>query len=844
MDERRVPAALGWLADQQSRHPWQVLTMGLLTLLPALWGIFGHGGLGFRPAFAELLPDNKPSVLELRQVAERLPGLGTLTVVAEIDDGQNRAALQRFVDELVPELEALGPNKVGAVDYGDKDARAFFDEHKLLFARLEDLKRAHEQVLARYDYEVGRAAGFLLDEDEPPPPITKEGLERRLRPDEPKSADAHEGATAQPSGYYLSEDGTMIAVLIRTPVSGKAQKLALLSEVEERVASLEPASFDATMRVAYTGNVITGEEEYDAIVADLMHVGGWGLLGVLLSVLLFFMRIRTLLALGVTIGVSLLWTFGLTRLTIGYLNSSTGFLVSIIAGNGINYGIMYMARYIEARRDEQRDVATSIRLAHRDSWVPTLAGSTTAMLAYGSLLLTDFRGFKHFGIISGYGMILCWLATYALLPAMLVATERILPSFRGRAQGPTRMRGYYGVGFARLARFAPRSVVALGALAGLVSLYAAARYLVDDPMEYNLKNVRNERPESSAAALNSRVDAIVGRLGQDGMAIMTERLDQVPLLEAELRKRWDAARADQKPFDRVVTIFSLLPAEQADKIPLIEEMRDRIERARKLGFIDDDTWQSIQPHLPQGVIAPLRIDDLPEQVARPFTERDGTRGRIVYIAPSTGWSVWNARYLMRWADSYRLTRLPTGELIRGSGSAVIYADMIETIAEDTPKAIAFSALGSILVILVAFRFRRLAWGVFIPWLAGIGGLFAYLYFSGTQLNFLNFVAIPITIGIGAEYAHNMMQRYRIEGPRRVYHVTVETGGAVILCSLTTTIGYLALTLSINQGICSFGRAAAVGEIACVLAAVLMLPAALSWWTRRSSDAQAGARRQT
>ena len=45
-------------------------------------------------------------------------------------------------------------------------------------------------------------------------------------------------------------------------------------------------------------------------------------------------------------------------------------------------------------------------------------------------------------------------------------------------------------------------------------------------------------------------------------------------------KRYNAAPADLKPFERVVTIFSLLPQDQLKKIPLIEEMRDRILRAR------------------------------------------------------------------------------------------------------------------------------------------------------------------------------------------------------------------------------------------------------------------------
>jgi predicted RND superfamily exporter protein len=267
-------------------------------------------------------------------------------------------------------------------------------------------------------------------------------------------------------------------------------------------------------------------------------------------------------------------------------------------------------------------------------------------------------------------------------------------------------------------------------------------------------------------------------------------------------------------------------------LPLIAEMRDRIERGRKRGFISDDDWTKIEKHLPRGELRPIEIADLPEQAARNFTERDGTRGRIVFIAPAKGFSIWDAKYLMRWADSFRHVTLPNGEVIHGSGRAVIFADMIHSVGEDAPRAIFASALGTILVILVAFRGSRLALGVFVPWLVGIASLVGFMFIKQIHLNFLNFVAIPITIGIGAEYAHNMMQRYRFEGAGKLRHVVRATGGALMLCSLTTSIGYFALLFSINKGIHSFGLSAAVGELTCIGATVLWLPALLATLEKR------------
>jgi len=834
--EREMPKVLAALAGAQARHPWHFVVVACLTLLPCIWAILQ---IGFKPDFTELLPDNKDSVVEMRRVSKRLAGASTLSIVVQVNDGAHRLALRRFVDALVPRLQELGPEWVGQVDAGIKDAQQFFESHELLYANLDDITKAHDQIVERYDWEVAKANGSLLDdsEEDAPPAINADALERQIKEHQSKQPGAD--SPVFPGGYYESTDGTYSAVLVRTPVSGRAKVNELVRRVKGVVASLNPKSFESTLHVGYAGDVITSQEEYDTIIRDLGEVGAIGVAGVLLSVLLFFLRVRTVLTMGGTLMIGLAWTFALTRYTIGYLNSSTGFLVSIIAGNGINYGIMYMARYVEARRDENLRPDQAIYAAHRDSWVPTLASSATAAVAYGSLIITNFRGFKHFGIIGGYGMLLCWVTTYLFMPAILAASERVWPAYRQRSAGErgTRVRGYYGIVFAKLATSAPRVTTVIGTVIGLFSVTLSVRYFAQDPMEYDMYKIGTDssRAPSEARRLTHKVDKVVGRMGQEGMAVMTDRVNQVPMLVDELNRRWQVAPADKKPFDKVVSIFSLLPKDQSAKIPLIEEMCDRIVRARNHHFITDANWAKIKPHLPQVPVSAIGISDLPEQVARAFTERDGTRGRIVYIAPKSGESVWNAKYLMRWADSFRYVNLPTGETIKGSGRAVIFADMIRAVGEDAPKAVLVSAVGTILIILFAFRGRPLAIGVFLPWLFGLSAMVAFLYWQDIRLNFLNFVAIPITIGIGAEYAHNMMQRFRFEGAQKLKHVIMETGGAVTLCSMTTTIGYIALLMSINRGIRSFGLSAAVGEITCLCAAVLWLPSVLVWLGQRRTE---------
>lgn len=827
MRRRPLEPLLDKLAKLQIARPWLVILLVVLSLIPAA---FAASRLELRTAFSELLPDDKASVVELQRVNKRLEGMSTLTVVIE---GGGVAKLKAMVDAVSPRIRAMGPDSVSAVDDGTREVQKFFEKNKHLYASLDDLKKLHTDVLARYDYEVGQESGMdlgLMEDDDAPPKITPEYLEKRFG----KKVDEAKKKSRGVDGYYIGEDGNLAAILVRTPLSsGDEQAFELRQRIEKILNEEKQKVGDPSMTFGFTGNLITSAEQHRAVKSDLAHVGLWGVGLILGVVLLFFLRFRTLLAMFLTIGVGCVWAFGAARLTVGYLNTATGFLVSIIAGNGINFGIIFMARFLEARRDEKLSTPIAIRVSHRDTHTATLAAAGAAMIAYGSLASTDFHGFKHFGIIGGVGMILCWIATYMFLPAFLVLSERYAPMFTEK--GPAwraRMKGLYGYPFAIAARKFPRAIAIGGALLGVGAIVLTVRYFAQDPMEYDLAHVRNERlSPTSAGRLSLRVDKIVGRLGQDGRAILTDDISQVKPLVAELEKRRDAVPKKDRPFDKVVSVYDLLPDHQAEKLKLLRDIDDRLERAKKHGFISDEDWKKLEEHIPTH-LEKLTIADLPELVARPFTEKDGRRGNIVYIVPTEGRSVYDAHYLLEWADSFRTVKLPDGSVIHGTGDPVIFADMLINIGEDAPKAILLSLVGTLLVILFAFRGKSAGWLALAALLLGVSWLIAYLALRDIKLNFLNFVALPISIGVGADYAINVMKRRQIEGDEVLYSVLVQTGGAVVLCSLTTTLGYVALLLSINRAVQSFGLAAAVGEVTTLVSAVLVLPAVLFWRARR------------
>jgi predicted RND superfamily exporter protein len=823
------------LGEFQNRRPLLVVLLVLLTLVPTG---FLASRLTLRSAFAELLPDNKRSVIEMRHISERLTSSSTLSVVAQ---SENVDLLKRFVDTLAPELRKLDPKLVTSVDDGTRDVQDFFRAHKHLYAELDEIQKMHDDVVDRYDYEVQKKSGMNLgldddDKSDVPPPLDADTLEDKFK----KKIDDAQKKQPGTDGYYIgkSKGKTWAIILVRTPLgSMDPRAFELRGQIEGLIEKINPQGWDPAFTVGFTGNLITAAEGHRAITNDLTQVGAWGVGMILLVVFLFFLRVRVLFCMGLTIMVGCTWAFAGAYLTIGYLNTASGFLVSIIAGNGINFGIIYMARYIEARRGGQQ-IHDAVLTAHRETRTATLAAAAAAMVAYGSLAVTNFRGFKHFGVIGGIGMLLCWLVTYLLLPAALVLTERVSPLFHTKPTWRSRARGFYGYPFVWLARHAPRAIAVFGLVSGALTIVVAARYFINDPMEYNLRTVfktsgKAGQNETSASQLSGRVDDIVGRAGQDGRAIVVDRVDQVEPLVSALSKRRDEAPPKLKPFEKVVTIFDLLPKDQPKKIELLAEIRDRVERGHKRGFVTDKDYAKINDYIP-AVITPIGLDDLPEGIARPFIDQEGKRGRIVYIVPTAGESVYNAHYLQRWADAFRETHLPNGDVIYGSGDPVIFADVLQSIRDDAPKAIFLSFVGTLTVIFLAFRGRRSGLLALSVLVIGLSWLVAFLSWRGIKLNFLNFVALPISVGVGADYALNIMKRRELTSDADLAKGLVETGGAVVLCSLTTTLGYVALMFSMNGATQSFGLAAAAGEITTVLAAVLFLPAILFWLMKKKA----------
>jgi predicted RND superfamily exporter protein len=791
-------------------------------------GLWGASRLDLKTDFAALLPPGQASVVELNRVLAETRGVSQVFVVLE---GRDVPAMRRFADALVPRLLAVGRPWVESAEDGVQAARAFLLPRAGLFASDAQLDELLGDIKEHERWAFQRGIG--ADLSDPPAPLDA----ARVR--EVVGGGDLDQLQRFPDGYYQGPGRAgeqALVVIARAAVAsgdlgGARQALARVQATVAETARLHPADA-AAARVGYAGDLVTGLREYTLVRDDVVHVGLLGVALVLGVLLLFFRNPGVLLALGTTIAAGCALTFGVADVAIGHLNVATAFLFSIIAGNGINFGIIWMARYLEERRRGSSQ-ATALHQAYANTWAATLTAAGAAAAAYAALGVSGFRGFRDFAVIGASGMLLCWAASYTLLPALTVAGERardrLWPASRSLTPEAAPLAWLFDVPFTRLVAGAPRLTAVAGMLLAALALGGAARYLARDPVEYDMRALQSD-PRSTAELyrVSALAASIVGANAEGAMVVVTDDPRDTPAAAAALRKVRDSAPAGAKPFEAVHTLHDFVPPDQPERLPRVLEIARRLGRAHDRGAFDDDEWRRIAPFLPPPDLRPFGLDDLPAELQRAFTTRDGVRGRLLYIEPTRGRSDSDLRYLIDWADAFRETRLPDGRVVRGSGRAVIFADLLRATLVDMPRAVMLSLLVTGMAVMLLFGRARPAAVVLGTLAVGVVGLVGALAGAHVRLNFINLIALPITFGIGVDYAVNLLGRYRTAPEAGILAAMRGAGGPVVLCSLTTSLGYLALLRSHNQAVRSLGAVAVLGEASCLLAAMLVLPAVLRW----------------
>lgn len=823
MTESLATRFVARIAETAARFPKLVVAAAVaLTLC-----LVGYArGLELRSDLAELLPSDSPAFRAFEHQAARAGGGASLLIVVS---SPNERANKRFADDLGAALADLArqrPDLAAYVESNTRDVRSFYESVKWLYLDVSELER----IDADLDRQVALRSGLVSDlfEDDSAAVTTPSTAPATEKKDALGLGDAlskwderAKKKEAFPDGYFSAKDGTLVGIRVATnaTLAGAAGD-ALLREVERITKALTPARYDARMQVGFTGDVASAAGEKRALLSEALWATVAAVVVILAAIVLYFRSLEALIVVGAPVAFGVAAAYAFARFAFGYVNSAGAFLGAIIVGNGINYPIVLLSRYEDFRArgmSSERARVESVKNALRAE----LAGACVASIAYGSLVLTRFRGFAQFGAIGFIGMLLVWASIVPLVPALLALLDRG-PRRRSPRPRATLLEWH--------ARFVTRRPYVFLVIAVGLVIAAGMRIprWIGDPWEYDFGRLGSRSSEVSGAGdwSNKANEVFGGKANIAGALMIADAPEQVPLVAAQILAN-DARDPKGRMIDEITTIDSALPGtrtEQDAKLAVLSRIRERLT-PRVLFELGDEERATVLRARPPETLHILGTNDLPEFVRRRFTERSGTVGTVFYVKPKEDVVFADGRNHLRLSATTDNVRLPDGTVVMTASRSTIFAEMLSSLRRDGPLLSLFSLGGVVIVILLLSRQKRVAVSVLASLAFSVVLLLGGAAVLGERINYVNFIALPITFGIGCEYPFNLADRTRLlDG--NVGQAIVRSAGAVLLCSFTTTVGYAALLLSDFQALASFGKLAVLGELACIFAAVALVPALL------------------
>ena len=794
-----------------SRHAGKILIGAAIIFGLALWLA---SRLELKTAFSELLPSDDPGVVALEKTQSRIGDMSLLLIGIHSPD---REANVRYADMLTQKLRQLPKSTLTLATYNVYDLKTFFGQNKWLYASESDLG----EIRDRLGREIAKRKNPLLVDLEDDDQESVDSLRQRM------TTQDHLGGRF-PDGVFSNTDGSYVWIAALPPggIFGERGGEGIYQAASRLVQESSPQTFHPQMRVYVGGPVATAIANRAAVERDIVWVTVTCLVIVAISIAVYFRGLRFLPLIATSAVIGTVMAFAVAELAFGYVNSSTAFLGSIILGNGINYAIILMSRY-EEYRSAGNPSAVAIQKAIGGVTRGTGVAAICASAAYATLMLTKFRGFYQFGVMAAFGVLFCWALTFTVLPAVFFLMDR---RSHGRQQAAP--RAPLNLAFLGRALSKRPAAVVIGALVVTIAGGIGLLHFASAPFEYNFRKLNaNLETTEEQREFTQSADRLFGRWPSPTI-ILGDNVAEVEPIRAAI---W---RQDQKEhvIEHVVTFNDILPGtpeSQAQKITLLKEIRKLTHDPALETASEKDRANLAKIDIPENLRV-LTAADVPPLARRPFTEVDGTIGRVVLVYPiEHHFSVWDGQCLLRLASVLQYLHLPElDKTISTSGSAVVFSAMIRSILHDGPIATA----ASLLVVLL------FSWLIMRPWTAALSAigtlLVGVVWMTGiagiaeVRITFLNFIALPITFGIGAEYGLNVAQRYRDD--RDMVRAVGSTGAAVALCSWTTIVGYGSLLAASSRALRGFGLMAILGEVSCLAAALIALPALILWWEKRKA----------
>jgi hopanoid biosynthesis associated RND transporter like protein HpnN len=683
---------------------------------------------------------------------------------------------------------------------------------------------------------------------------------------------AKDEAPRAQDGYLWSDDKKMLFVLVQ-PKREEGQFNRFETAVRQIRADVsELRKTHPGVEVGITGKSVLDADEMAVAAQDTSRATLLSVAGVaLLYFGLFKGVVRPFLAL-VTLVIGICWALGFTTLTIGHLNILSIVFMPMLLGLGIDYGSYFISRYTE-----ERVAGKGLQEAMSQTFVATAPGimatALTTALSFGTLLLTGFKGIAELGFIGGSGILLAALATFTVLPALLLLYERRRP-IRSTTQCGLheQNRGSY---LEPLYRY-PRAVLAASVLLGGLALLVLGKVGVD----LNLLHLQARGTE--AVAWMQKIFESTQRSVLYG-EIVADSFEQV--------KRKEAALLALPSVAQVESIASVIPADQPRKVRLIRELQPFLagispqqdtsaavdlealrtilgriqfkmaEDGEAAGDLENGTLREAmhdvrrlitrfheatermgetaalqalmrfqeemgrdlaeKVSLLQGNLQaqPVTFQDLPPELRARYVGKTGRYRLLVYPAED----IWEFQPLARFVNDVRSVDPDT------LGAPIGNFEYTREMKGAYQEAGLYALLGIVVLTLLTFRAVRPTLLALVPMAMGSFWMLGFMGFFRVMFNVANLIVVPLIMAPAVESGIMIVYRHREERDRwqRPPPLPQSTGRAVVFSTLSTIIGFGSLMISHHQGIFSIGLLLTLGVASVLLASITTLPSLLS-----------------
>lgn len=641
--------------------------------------------------------------------------------------------------------------------------------------------------------------------------------------------------TSSGDRYLVSPDGCMMIAVVRA--SGAVQDIKFDYKLLDLVRGEAKAVFGEKpegFTVDFTGGYAIAVEADRTLRSDVLGTFSVSMAAVLLLFAWAYRRLGMVLYVGVPLGLSVVWTVALAFVVFGRISIISGGFAAILVGLGIDFAIHTYNRYLELRGSfPTPETALEESVASMGEGI-FYAALTTA-IAFFAVTITEFKGLSELGFLAGAGVIIAMLTMITVLPAMLVARQRITH----RGLGELKAANFGLKHLARfIERFAPWITVAVFGTGAAAAWYVLTTFTTEqfDSEFRNLKPAHDpvvDLQDEVMDRFNTNLESV---LVMASGASIDDAMQEADGLIARVRGQMETGE--------VLGYESLLdyvpaPAKQDRAIAFLKGIdfsaveADFRAAAREHGFKEDsfkDFYRRLSD-LRAFAAAPERItvEALDNAglgvILRRFYAYCPDKGHLVmtYVHPKRGGHP--SRWYRTLSDALRVDM---SRLIMTSSRQVGY-ELRDIVYKDFSLITLFVFAGVAACLLVTFRNPLRLIVAVLPLVTGIFWMVATMMLTGMKFNYINSIIMPTIIGIGIDSCIYIVHRY-IEDSRIGPAVEL-TGRGLMMTSLTTIVGFGSLMISQNRGIQSLGKVATLGVFACLVASLVGLPALLHWLGR-------------